>query len=42
MSLAMGGRGGPVFTAVKEALSRNQGYGKFLFYALAGGASLIL
>ncbi|KAI0250528.1 hypothetical protein BJV78DRAFT_1376372 [Lactifluus subvellereus] len=29
MSLAMGGRGRPVFTAVKEALSRNQGYGKF-------------
>ncbi|KAI0301963.1 hypothetical protein B0F90DRAFT_1716647 [Multifurca ochricompacta] len=26
MSLAMGGRGRPVFTAVKEALSRNQGY----------------
>ena len=41
MSLAMGGRGGPVFTAVNEALSRNQGYGKFLFYALAGGACLI-
>lgn len=28
MSLAMGGRNRPVFTAVKEALSRNQGYGK--------------
>ncbi|KAI9448459.1 alpha/beta-hydrolase [Lactarius indigo] len=26
MSLVMGGRSGPVFTAVKEALSRNQGY----------------
>lgn len=28
MSLAMGGRGKPVFIAVKDALSRNQGYGK--------------
>jgi sn1-specific diacylglycerol lipase len=29
MSLTMGGRGRPVFIAVEEALSRNQGYGKF-------------
>jgi sn1-specific diacylglycerol lipase len=28
MSLAMGARGRPVFTAVKEALVRNEGYGK--------------
>lgn len=31
MSLAMGGRGRPVFLAVREALSRNQDYGKFCF-----------
>jgi sn1-specific diacylglycerol lipase len=41
MSLAMGGRGGPVFTAVKEALSRNQGYGEFLFYALTCSAPIL-
>ncbi len=33
MSLAMGGRNRPVFTAVKEALSRNQGYGKSCSYS---------
>ena len=33
MSLAMGARGRPVFTAVKEALSRNQGYGKSCLYS---------
>jgi len=43
MSLAMGAPGRPVFTAVKEALSRNPGYGKFFFNdAVTCGTRLIL